>query len=72
MAKITVDVSKESTLVRFDSLRNGEVFVSLGAPHIKVNMGKFNSFGLISGIFEAFVDDDLVTYVKKAELKLTI
>lgn len=70
MARIKYEINEGSTLVKFGALQQGEVFVADGKPHYKFN--KVNALRISDGVWRYFDDDVLVTYVKKAELKLTI
>lgn len=70
MAKIKCNINEDSTLVKFESLQNGEVFLCNGKPYYK-----FNKFAVIDIMEDGAINfngDELVTYVRKAELKLTI
>lgn len=70
MARINYDIDKDSTLVKFEAVQHGEVFIADCKPFVK--WSSTSAFSLIRGDILTFKDDDLVTYVKKAELKLTI
>lgn len=79
MAKIKCEINEDSILVKFESLVEGEVFVMGGKACIKVDkiytdrtVEYVNAIGLESREAYELPDDALVTYVKKAELKLTI
>lgn len=73
MARIKCEINEDSTLVKFESLQFGEVFICQGEPHIKVlGIGERKAMCLKNGDIIRFDGDDLVTYVKKAELNLTI
>lgn len=70
MAKIKVNTTDDSTLIKFDAVQHGEVFIDDCEPFIKC--ADAAAFKLTSGSLMTFEEDDLVTYVKRAELKLTI
>lgn len=70
MAKIKCEINEDSTLVKFESLQNGEVFFCNGKPYYKFN--KFAVIDLMENGATNFNGDELVIYVKKAELNLTI
>ena len=79
MAKIKCEVKEDSTLVKFEAIEIGEIFVCGENEFIKTGLWKsiigdtVNAFRLNNIAYGAFFDDDeLVTYVKEAELKLTI
>lgn len=69
MAKLTITTNEDIIKVRYDSLKEGEVFI-YNEPHMKYNP-EF-SLDLADGSITHFKGDDLVTYVEKAELKLTV
>ncbi len=70
MAKITYEINEDSTLIKFGALQEGEIFLYHNAPFIKANNNHVPN--LINGHWTLIDDDELVTYVKKAELNLTI
>lgn len=71
MARIKYDIDEDSTLIKYLAVQYGEIFMCDGAVYIKAQMeGK--AVSLDDGTLIPFDDDELVTYVKKAELKLTI
>ena len=73
MAKIKCEMAEDSTLIKFESVQFGEVFIYQNEPYMKaLGIGELKAMSLDSGDIIMFDDDDLVTYVKKAELKLTI
>ena len=76
MARIKMNINEDSTLVKFDCVRMGEIFVKDGIAYIKIfplKVGEsINCFRLNDGACAYYSDDTLVTYVKSAELKLTI
>lgn len=74
MARIKCNINEDSTLVKFEAIENGEIFVRDEMPYLKVkNIDRIvNALSLMGGETYSFPDDELVTYVKKAELKLTI
>lgn len=70
MAKIKVNTIDDSTLIKFDAVQHGEVFIDDCDPYIKYT--SVSAFNLTSGSLITFKEDVLVTYVRRAELKLTI
>lgn len=70
MAKIKVNTIDDSTLIKFDAVQHGEVFIDDCGPFIKC--AETAAFKLTSGSIMTFKEDVLVTYVRRAELKLTI
>lgn len=70
MAKVTYEINEDSTLIKFGALQEGEIFLYHNPPFIKANDNHVPN--LINGHWTLIDDDELVTYVKKAELKLTI
>ena len=75
MAKIKCEIKEDSTLVKFEAVQIGEIFVCDGHPFIKICPHErfwADAISLEDGKFDCIAVDTLVTYVKKAELKLTI
>lgn len=74
MAKLKVKTKEDSTLVRFDSLQFGEVCLMDGVPYMRAYQPGYTAVNLVDGSLKFINDakDTLVTYVKSAELKLTI
>ena len=74
MAKIKCEINKNSTLVNFEEVQIGEIFVLGGNPFIKIYKDSYwaDAISLADGKFGCITDDTLVVYVKSAELKLTI
>lgn len=70
MARIKCNINEDSTLIKFEAVQHGEVFVADCKPFVK--WSDTSAFSLMRGDILTFKDDTLVTYVKKAELKLTI
>jgi hypothetical protein len=70
MAKIKCEIKEDSILVEFGALQEGEIFLYHDAPFIKANDNHVPN--LINGRWTLIDDDEPVTYVKSAELKLTI
>lgn len=70
MAKLKFDIQENSTLVKFSALQEGEIFLYHNTPFIKANNNHVPN--LVNGYWTLIDDDELVTYVKSAELKLTI
>ena len=72
MAKIKCETIEDSTLVKFGAVMDGEVFFYEESPYYKFNdCIAINLIGN-NNTMNSFSNDELVTYVKKAELKLTI
>ena len=71
MARIKYEINEDSTLVTFQSLQFGEAFVYQGEPYM-VAFKDGKAVSLEDGTIIPFENTELVTYVKKAELKLTI
>ena len=74
MAKIKCDFKEDSTLVKFRALQNGEVFVYSeydGEAYMKTIIDN-QAICLADGDIVRMDNEELVTYVKKAELNLTI
>ena len=74
MAKIKMNTIDDSTLVRLDSLQYGEVCLMDGVPYMRAFQPDCMVVNLTDG-FIKFINDPkgvLATYVKSAELKLTI
>lgn len=75
MAKLKVKTKEDSTLVRLDSLQYGEVYLMDGVPYMRAYQPGCTAVNLTDGSLKFIGDeakDTLVTYVKSAELKLTI
>ena len=77
MAKIKCEIKEDSTLVKFGALHNGDLFIFNGKPYIAMyeigdEESPVNAFILDEGFPTHFDYNCLVTYVKSAELKLTI
>ena len=78
MGKIKCEIKKDSSLVKFEAVENGELFVFKGKAYIKIfplevpTYEVINAFEVESGNCTFIYSDTLVTYVKNAELKLTI
>lgn len=73
MAKIKCDINEDSTLVKFEAIEEGEIFVRDGMPFYKTGGGYYyNAMSLTECESLHFYDNSLVTYVKKAELNLTV
>lgn len=70
MARIEWNIKEDSTLIKFGALQRREVFICDGEPYYKFS--KADALRISTGVWIHFDDDDLVTYVKSAELKLTI
>ena len=74
MAKLKVETNRDTELIKFEVLQNGEIFLVGNEAYVKADcyFNPVNAFRLSDGLATGLNDDDLVTYVKKAELKLTI
>ena len=71
MARINYDINEDSTLIKYLAVQYGEIFMCDGAVYIKAQVeGK--AVSLDDGMLIPFDDNELVTYAKSAELKLTI
>lgn len=71
MARISYDIYEDSTLIKYLAVQYGEVFLCDGAVYIKAHT-EGEAVSLDDGKLIPFDDNELVTYVKSAELKLTI
>ncbi len=74
MSKIKCEINEDSTLIKYNALQDGEIFIRKGEPCIKLRgeYYKEHAIRLKDGSFVIIESDELVTYVKSAELKLTI
>ncbi len=74
MAKLKVKTKEDSTLVRLDSLQYGEVCLMDGVPYMRAYQPDCTMVDLTDGSLKFIADakGTLATYVKSAELKLTI
>lgn len=73
MARIKCEINEDSTLIKFEALQEGEIFVRDGMPFYKTGGDcYYNAINLEECEWIHFYDNSLVTYVKKAELNLTI
>ena len=77
MARIKCEINEDSTLVKFGSLQNGDLFIFNGKPYIAMyeigdEESSVNAFILDEGFPTHFDYNALVTEVKSAVLKLTI
>lgn len=70
MAKLKFSINENSTLIKFCALQEGEIFLYNNAPFIKSDNNQVPN--LINGCWTLIDDDELVTYVKRAELKIEI
>lgn len=70
MAKIEWDIKEDSTLVKFEAVRVGEVFIQDKMPLYKLSGDE--ALNMSDSDIVWIQPNDLVTYVKKAELNLTI
>lgn len=73
MAKIKCEINENSSLVKFEAIEDGEIFIRDDMPFIKLHSDhRNNAFCLTECEWLYFFDSTLVTYVKSAELKLKI
>lgn len=74
MSKIKYEINEDSTLIKYDALQAGEIFIRKGEPCIKMRGEYYKecAIHLKNGGLVAIESDELVTYVKSAELNLTI
>ena len=74
MSKFKIEINRDTELVKFKTLQNGEVFICENEEHIKVDcfLSQINAVRLSDGLAEGIDDNKLVTYVKKAKLELII
>lgn len=71
MAKIKCEIDEDSTQIKYLAVQYGEIFICDGAVYIKAQI-EGRAVSLDDGTLIPFDDGELVTYVKSAELKLTI
>ena len=71
MAKLKIETNRDTELVKYSSLLTGEAFIYKGESYIKTEEVS-TAVRLNDGWFISVDGDILVTYIKKAELKLTI
>lgn len=71
MSKLKTETIRDTELVRYDSLEVGEIFVYADNAYIRTDNTHW-AVRLSTGGFVQFNDEELVSYVKRAELKLTI
>ncbi len=75
MAKLKIETNRDTELIKFEALQVGEVFiVKSGSTCMKMidTLKDANAVCLNDGCWMGIDKDTLVTYIKKAELKLTI
>ena len=75
MAKLKIEMNRDTELVKFCSIRDAEIFILAdGRTCMRTErlLTKINAVCLNDGDWLELDSDVLVTYVKKAELKLTI
>ena len=72
MAKLKIETNRDTELVKFEALQVGEVFIMTNGETCMKMIGAFAAVCLDDGRWMNIDDNALVTYVKKAELKLTI
>ena len=70
MARIKTTINESSTLVKFEAVQVGEVFIQDKMPHYKLSGDE--ALNMSDSDIVWIQPNDLVTYVKSAELKLTI
>lgn len=71
MSKLKVETNRDTELVKYSSLMTGEVFIYKGEVYMKTEEIS-TAVRLNDGWFLAIDGEVHVTYVQKAELKLTI
>lgn len=71
MAKLKIETNRDTELVKFCSIEESEIFIHEGKAFERYSSTDM-AICLNDGHVWGFKDDDLVTYVRKAELKLTI
>lgn len=73
MSKIKCEIKEDSTLIKFIAVQEGEIFICDGMPFYKTGGDcYYNAISLTRCEWRHFYNNSLVTYVKKAELNLTI
>ena len=75
MAKLKVETNRDTELVKFCSIRDAEIFILAdGRACMRTErlLTRINAVCLDDGDWLELDDDVLVTYVQRAELKLTI
>lgn len=73
MAKLKIETNRDTELIKFEALQVGEVFIAtMGETCMKISGTFADAVCLDDGCWMSIDDDALVTYIKKAELKLTI
>ena len=75
MAKLKVETNRDTELIKFEALQVGEVFIMKNGEACMKMLDTFagaNTVCLNDGRWMNINDDALVTYVRKAELKLII
>lgn len=71
MAKVKIETNRDTELVKFCALEVGEIFMYDGKAFLRCISTEL-AMCLNDAHVWGFKDDDLVTCVRKAELKLTI
>lgn len=71
MAKLKIETNRNTELVKFCTMQDGEIFVYNGGTYVRLE-NTWWGICITDGSSEEFEDDTLVTYVRRAELKLTI
>lgn len=72
MSRIAFYTDDDTTKVKFCSLSVAEVFVYKGDTYFKLDAEGLNVISLKNGEMYHMDDDTLVTFVRRAELMLTI
>lgn len=70
MSKIKCEIKEDSTLVKFEAVQVGEVFIQDKMPLYKLSGDE--ALNMSDSDIVWIQPSDLVIYVKSAELKLTI
>ena len=79
MAKLKIETNRDTELIKFEALQVGEIFIHDNNACLKIDELStikpevvINAVSLENRKVYEIPDDVLVTYIKKAELKLTI
>ena len=79
MAKMKIEINRDTELVKFCAVEVGEIFIHDNNACLKIDELQtikpevvINAVSLENRKVYEISDDVLVTYIKKAELKLTI
>lgn len=71
MAKMKIEANRDTELVKFCTIEVGEIFMHEGKAFMR-NVSMDLAICLDDAHIWGFEENDLVTYVRRAELKLTI